>query len=94
MLMSCPHCGPRDINEFTYAGDATRTRPALDAAQSEWCSYLFERTNPMGAHREHWQHTAGCRAVLTVERDTLNHAVLSTALTGPFATARAPEPAE
>ena len=26
--ITCPHCGPRDQSEFSYAGDATRTRPA------------------------------------------------------------------
>lgn len=75
MLIPCPHCGPREMSEFTYAGDATLTRPTLDAPQDAWCAYLYQRRNPVGAHREYWQHTAGCRSVLIVERDTLTHEV-------------------
>jgi sarcosine oxidase subunit delta len=82
VLIPCPHCGPREVSEFTYAGDATRDRPALDASQAEWCAYLYERQNPMGWHREHWQHTAGCRAVLVVERHTLTHEIRSARFAG------------
>jgi hypothetical protein len=27
MLITCPHCGPRDVSEFTYQGDGNRVRP-------------------------------------------------------------------
>ena len=83
MLIPCPHCGPRALDEFTYLGDATHPRPALDAPRDEWCDFLFARDNPMGRHREHWQHGAGCRAVLVVERDTATHEVLGTRILGP-----------
>src|SRR3546814_8270426 len=33
MLIPCPHCGPRDVGEFTYGGDATKERP--DPGRSE-----------------------------------------------------------
>jgi sarcosine oxidase subunit delta len=85
------------VSEYTYVGDAARTRPALDAPQEEWCAYLFERQNPMGWHLEYWQHTAGCRAVLTVERNTLTHEIRATRIAGAWsvpARARAQEPAE
>ena len=29
MLITCPYCGPRDVSEFTYQGDANRKYPGL-----------------------------------------------------------------
>ncbi len=76
MLIACPYCGPRDVAEFTYQGDATRTRP--DPASTDdaaWHDWVYQRTNPAGAHREHWQHSGGCRTHMLVVRDTLTHAI-------------------
>lgn len=81
MLIPCPHCGPRDVSEFTYQGDANRTRP--DPASSDehaWHAYVYERVNTAGDHRECWQHSGGCRAHLLVERSTLTHAIRSVVL--------------
>jgi heterotetrameric sarcosine oxidase delta subunit len=78
MLIACPYCGPRDVVEFTYQGDATRTRPdpaSIDSAA--WHDYVYQRANPAGSHREHWQHSGGCRAHMIVARDTLTHAIAS-----------------
>ncbi|MBJ3775819.1 sarcosine oxidase subunit delta [Acuticoccus mangrovi] len=84
MLIPCPHCGPRESDEFTYIGDAERTPPALDAPEAVWTRYVFARRNPMGRHREYWQHT-GCRAVLAVTRNTLTHEVEGCEIVGPHA---------
>jgi heterotetrameric sarcosine oxidase delta subunit len=74
--LNCPVCGTRDENEFTYGGDATVTRPAMDEARTgPWLDYVFMRDNPRGAHREYWHHVQGCRQWLVVERDTLTHVV-------------------
>ena len=95
MLIPCPHCGPRDSGEFTYGGDATVVRPGDEATRAEWCAYLYERGNPMGLHREYWQHTGGCRAVLIAVRDVRTHEVHGTELCGPHGTARpGPLPAD
>ena len=98
MLIPCPHCGERELEEFTYLGDATKVRPPLDAPEADWCDYLFMRENPMGAHREHWHHSAGCRSLLVVERNTLTHAVAGATLAGawgmPVAARTVEEPAE
>lgn len=78
MLISCPHCGPRDLAEFTYQGDAARTRP--DPASTDtaaWHAYVYERPNPAGLHREYWQHSGGCRSHLLVVRDTVSHEIAS-----------------
>lgn len=75
MQLPCPHCGPRDIVEFAYGGEAI-PRPADDDPDpAAWHDYVFLRDNPDGAHREYWQHVHGCRAWICVERDTVTHAV-------------------
>lgn len=80
MLIACPYCGPRDVGEFSYQGDANRVRPdpaSTDAAA--WNDYVFQRLNTAGPHREYWQHAGGCRAHLVVVRDTTTHAISSVA---------------
>jgi methylglutamate dehydrogenase subunit B len=84
MLIVCPFCGARDLAEFTYQGDATRTRPDEGSTdQAAWNAYVYERDNPAGRHREYWQHSGGCRTHLMVTRDTVTHAIKDTALAAP-----------
>ena len=77
MRIPCPFCGPRDINEFAYHGDATLKRPADGADMHD---YVYLRDNPAGVHREHWYHAAGCHAWLTVTRNVSTHEILDAAL--------------
>jgi heterotetrameric sarcosine oxidase delta subunit len=79
LLIPCPWCGPRAQVEFTYGGDATLKRPALDTPEAEWVAYVYLRNNPAGAHVELWQHSAGCRQWILVRRDTRTHEILSSA---------------
>jgi sarcosine oxidase subunit delta len=81
MRINCPHCGLRDVAEFSYASDANRVRP--DPASTDmdaWNNYVFNRINARGRAREFWQHNHGCRAHLIVERDTVSHQVFSVTL--------------
>ncbi len=73
LLITCPWCGPRDENEFSYGGEAHIVRPPDPYALSdaEWADYLFMRKNPRGRHREQWSHSHGCRRWFNVERDTV-----------------------
>jgi len=76
LRIDCPICGKRDETEFTYGGDATKVRPAMDETDpAQWHEYVFMRDNPRGAHREYWHHGVGCRQWLILERDTLTHEV-------------------
>jgi heterotetrameric sarcosine oxidase delta subunit len=77
MRIPCPHCGLRDLREFTYLGDATPQRPDPDGADAvdRFNAYVYLRDNPAGTHRELWYHGAGCQAWLAVERDTRKHAI-------------------
>ncbi|OLP44212.1 sarcosine oxidase subunit delta [Rhizobium oryziradicis] len=77
-LITCPHCGVRPREEFTIRGDASPVRPKASASDDAWYSYVFVRKNPKGRSVEHWQHTAGCRRWLVVERDNaMSHEVYS-----------------
>ena len=77
MRITCPHCGSRDVREFTYLGDATPQRPDPNTADAldRFISYVYLRDNPAGPHREFWYHSAGCEAWLVVERDTRTHEI-------------------
>jgi len=77
MRLTCPFCGPRGIEEFSYFGDANLTRPETTATPEDWVNYVYLRENPAGPHSELWYHTAACRQFLKVERDTRTHAILS-----------------
>jgi sarcosine oxidase subunit delta len=82
IVIPCPHCGPRNHDEFTYAGDAGLTPPAPDAPLAEWSTYVYARENSSGAHRELWRHSYGCGAYLVVERDTHTHRVTAASFAG------------
>lgn len=77
MRIACPFCGERDVREFDYHGDATKTRPSGNGIGEvkAWHDYVYLRSNPAGLHTEHWYHVQGCRAWLTVTRDTRNHEI-------------------
>lgn len=85
MRLTCPYCGERDHQEFTYRGDASAARPSIENTSiEEHASYVYDRTNPAGVHRELWNHTGGCRTHVVVERNTLTHEVISCKPIGPF----------
>ena len=93
MLITCPYCGPRDVSEFSYQGDANRMRPdPASTDQAAWNAYVYDRVNTAGDHNEYWQHAGGCRAHLAVTRNTLTHEITSVAFArdmhGPDAAAR------
>ena len=78
MLIPCPHCGTRPVEEFTFLGDASVARPTTHdpASMEQWYDYVYLRSNPAGAHRELWYHEQGDRSWLVVTRNTVTHEVL------------------
>jgi sarcosine oxidase subunit delta len=78
MRIPCPHCGPRDLREFSYLGDAAVKRPDPSApdALAAFTRYVYLRDNPTGPLREFWYHAAGCQAWLVVVRDTRTHEMI------------------
>ncbi|MFG1702380.1 sarcosine oxidase subunit delta [Nonomuraea sp. M3C6] len=75
LLIACPHCGPRDENEFRYGGQAGIAYPAGETSDQEWAEYVFLRDNPKGWFRERWFHGHGCRTWFDVERHTVTHEI-------------------
>jgi methylglutamate dehydrogenase subunit B len=75
MLITCPHCGTRPVEEFTFNGDAAPTRPNLSSPPSQWYDYTYLRDNPKGWMDEYAHHSGGCRQWLVVTRNTDTHEV-------------------
>ena len=65
-LLTCPNCGPRDVQEFRYGGQILPA-PGLPAS------------NLPGPQRERWYHRFGCGRWLLAERDIRTNHVLRTA---------------
>ena len=80
MLIKCPHCGTRPLEEFTFLGDAGPQRPNSNdpASMDRWFDYVYLRDNPKGRFDEYVHHSGGCRAWLVVTRDTQTHEVFRT----------------
>ncbi len=74
LLIVCPHCGPRNSDEFTFRGELV-TRPDVAAAAPEWRAYLYEKANVAGWQEETWFHVAGCRRFLRIERHTVSNEI-------------------
>jgi methylglutamate dehydrogenase subunit B len=91
-LLSCPNCGPRDVNEFAYAGEVT-SRPAASPGMGELMDYVYFRHNVAGAQREWWYHRFGCEVWFLAERDTRTNEVLRVELPNRAEAKAAPEPA-
>ena len=77
MLIKCPYCGERPLEEFTVLGDAAPTRPDGSDDFDAWYDYVYLRDNVKGRMREHWHHSGGCRSWMVVERDNATHEVFA-----------------
>ena len=74
LIITCPHCGPRNDNEFLYQGEVI-ARPGVDADPVTWRNYLYMKRNVSGWEEERWFHVSGCRRFLTIERHTLTNEI-------------------
>jgi sarcosine oxidase subunit delta len=90
-LLDCPNCGPRDVNEFSCAGEVT-VRPKEPPSLRELTSYIYFRRNVAGVQREWWYHRLGCEIWFQAERDTRTNEVLLTEIVDPSSRAGTPEP--
>lgn len=80
MLIKCPHCGTRPVEEYTFLGDADPQRPVSNdlSSMDQWFDYVYLRNNPKGRFNEYVHHSGGCRAWLVVTRDTQAHEIFGT----------------
>ena len=78
LLITCPHCGPREESEFSCGGEAHIARPLAENSltDAEFAGYLFLRDNPKGMFLERWRHVAGCRRWFNMARDTVTHEIV------------------
>lgn len=77
ILISCPHCGPRNVSEFHYVGEKIARPDPNSGTPQQWRAYLYERKNPAGWVRESWYHRSGCGRYLKIERNTISNEVRS-----------------
>jgi sarcosine oxidase, subunit delta len=80
ILLPCPHCGPRNVSEFHYAGELSARPDPDETTPEEWRAFLYLRENPAGWTTETWFHRAGCRQHLVVERHTTTNEVRTSRL--------------
>jgi len=81
-LLSCPHCGPRPVDEFAYFGEVTK-RPKTAPTLRELTDYVYFRDNVAGQQREWWQHRLGCGEWFLAVRDTRTNDVISVSVPEP-----------
>ncbi|MEP6501706.1 MAG: sarcosine oxidase subunit delta [Betaproteobacteria bacterium] len=77
LRISCPWCGARDEDEFTYGSVRDKRRPegSLSLSDEQWAQYLYVEENARGAVLERWRHTNGCRQWFLIERHTVTHVI-------------------
>ena len=90
MLIPCPHCGIRPVEEFTFLGDARPQRPETNepASMEQWFEYVYLRENPRSALEEFVHHSSGCRSWLVVTRDTRTHEISGSMMARAYAAKR------
>jgi len=81
-LLPCPNCGPRDVNEFVYAGEVS-LRPRETPSLGKLAAYVYLRRNVAGIQREWWFHRFGCELWFQAERDTRTNEVVTTEVVAP-----------
>lgn len=79
-LLTCPHCGVREVTDFGYGGEVTPRPQERPATLRDLGTYNYFRRNVAGVQREWWVHRSGCRAWFIAERDTRTNDVLWTAV--------------
>jgi heterotetrameric sarcosine oxidase delta subunit len=82
LLIICPHCGPRNSDEFTYIGEPSSRPDVGDTSPEDWRRYLYMRSNRNDWVRERWFHVSGCRRFLKLERQTASNEIRDVELVG------------
>ena len=80
-LLTCPHCGEREVTDFSFGGEVV-PRPTAKPTERELNTYNYFRRNVAGVQREWWYHRSGCREWFLAERDTTTNVVSWVGLAG------------
>ncbi len=75
MLIPCIYCGPRNADEFVYAGEELDQPDSETTQPIEWRRFLYVRANLADWTVEHWFHRAGCHRYFTLERHTVSNEI-------------------
>jgi heterotetrameric sarcosine oxidase delta subunit len=77
LWLTCPICGRRPIDEFTFGGERRPVPDWIEGVDARNLDEVWNFENPDGATTERWFHAAGCRRWLTVHRDTSTDTVVA-----------------
>ena len=79
LLLPCPNCGPRNVAEFRFGGEANaRPKQPAEISDDAWADFIYMRANKAGLQTEWWYHRAGCGLWFLAERHTKTNEVLRT----------------
>lgn len=79
VLLHCPNCKDRNINEFVTRHELNpRPSDPMQTDDAQWSDYLYLQDNESGIQTEWWFHRAGCELWFLAERDTRTNRVLRT----------------
>jgi sarcosine oxidase, subunit delta len=76
LLIPCPNCGPRSVEEFRWGGALPHVPDYVEGDEPRNLDYVFFLDNDAGPITERWFHEAGCRRWADVKRDTTTDTVL------------------
>ncbi len=76
-VYTCPNCGPRSTEEYTFGGEMPRIPDEITDPAERNVHYVWLYDNPDGPTVERWFHTAGCRRWFTLHRDTHTDRVIA-----------------
>jgi sarcosine oxidase subunit delta len=76
-IMTCPVNGPRNISEFVWAGEVTRSPDPAQCSDREWTDFLFIENNTAGEITEWWVH-APTNTWFIARRNTITDEILET----------------
>ena len=83
MLLGCPWCGLRELEEFRFRSVVTAARGAAASSETTSASAyarVYERENIRHESVEYWQHERGCRAWLVVQSNPSTAEILDVRL--------------
>lgn len=70
LVVACPHCGPRPVEEFRYGGELPQPPAHIAGTAERDFDQAWMFTNAEGVQAERWFHDGGCHRWHTAWRDT------------------------
>lgn len=76
LMIPCPHCGPRPVEEFRFGGELPEPPAHLTDEFERDLDRVWFYTNVEGVETERWFHAGGCHRWATYQRDTATDRVV------------------